>query len=148
MTLAENVQSESNKSPAAKHTPGPWRVQKWNYRPDLDGKKWACIYAIVGGKREGPFENEGDFHPEDAQYFTDEFQVVTAVTQEDLAGIKHEADARLISSAPELLVAVEALCCWAKTIDVSEHNWVERRYHSERIAAAEAALAKATGGAL
>jgi hypothetical protein len=81
-------------------TPGPWRVRcHKNYGDDTP------FYEIAAGKEERHI-NKGQFHPDNAIYFTDEFTVVQCGMDRDYntyeAGIANIEDANLIAAAPEL----------------------------------------------
>ena len=62
----------------------------------------------------------------------------------DRAGVREraeiEANARLIASAPELLAAARLAVAWSEQVPAPYRDW-------PHVAAARAAIAKATGGA-
>ena len=89
---------------SGQHTPGPWRAELTG-APEHDNQQWLILSEDWG-------TNDGD-------------ALICEMND------PHEATARLIASAPELLSALEAL--------------VERGTDSPQHRAAEAAIAKATG---
>lgn len=102
---------------AAKHTPGPWITQ---HTPTYQAIKAPGVIGPRGGPK-----------------------TIASVYN---YGPSPEADARLIASAPQLLVSltlIEQLACYATEVDT------ETRLDAllEIGNAARAAIAKATGGA-
>ena len=93
-----------------KHTPGPWQV---SYETDISG-----------------FEND----PENGCIGLVD---VAHVYMRTVPG-RHEANARLIAAAPELLEALAAVVCQYGNPDI--HKWMAV------INQASAAITKATGG--
>src|SRR6266700_2912623 len=97
---------------AVKHTPGPWRIRSHRNLDERDRTKITSVrYSVSAGKQEGPFENKGWFHPEDATFFKDELYVVEVYFDSEFnyegGGIENEADARLIAAAPTMLKELE-----------------------------------------
>lgn len=96
-------------------TPRPWRVVRKINVNSLDGNIIDEVFwGVAAGDREGPFENKGHFHPEEAEYWRDEITVVEVVLNceysEYEGGISNEANARLIVQAVNAHEAlVEAL---------------------------------------
>lgn len=92
--------------PLSGYTPGPWRVTR-RYDLNNDLSIQSTVYGIAAGKRDGPFENRGRFHPDAAQYYLDEIAVVAIAFDDEFGyhdgAIAVEANAALIAQAPTLL---------------------------------------------
>lgn len=121
---------------AATHTPGPWFVGN-NDRPadgDDDGLRGTDIYARIP----------------DGGYFRG--TVATLYAAPHIGGItveERDANARLIAAAPELLAALQG-AIGALEFSRDYHNDLsnaEQAFAQDKLDAAQAAIAKATGAA-
>jgi hypothetical protein len=129
-------------------TPGPWFPVELI---DTDERDVNVIdkraFEIAAGKREGPFQNKGRFHPSQAEYYTHEMRVVEAGMDHDYStidgGIANEADARLIAAAPDLYHALEMLR--SEMADYIQLNHLGDVYHNRSMQMARDALKKALG---
>ena len=102
--------------PEPEFTPSPWRVTRTRY--ELSD---TFHYGIAAGARYGPFANKGNFHSDDAEYYTDEINVVEIASDRDYntpdGGIMRKEDAYLIAAAPDLYAACKL------ALKAFENNW-------------------------
>ena len=106
---------------SAQHTPGPWEQSIKGYDTEfLEGEWEIAICAVDKG--------DGDLPP-----------MIAAVTNLSLVDEEAEANAKLISAAPELLYALQELMT-CKHGEFCDH-------YPAAYKKARAAIAKATGGA-
>lgn len=103
-----------------KHTPGPWRI--WSSGVLGRGKQF-----IHAGKGESPCLDKS-------------FRCVAAIGELEMTPEESEANARLISAAPELLEALEL--CVKRMAELQEHTSYPLAW--PRVVAMEA-IAKAKG---
>ena len=108
--------------PQAKHTPGPWMVEKWN------GARGETFVQV-----QGPFEKSEAFDAMSGRPIGQDRRCIArcGTTREDVV----EANASLIAAAPELLAALRGLVCELDSVKVPAPGLVHAR----------AAIAKATG---
>lgn len=116
---------------AAKHTPGPWRHEKWGIViAQIDGQ-WRQIGCVTG---DAAMHGDSTISPEDIR----------------------NANAALFASGPDLLKALEDLLVTARLVKCQAdnsgrtpyENWEEAVRDLRRASAeAEAAITKAKGGA-
>lgn len=108
----------------SKHTPGPW---------------WVALGSAFGGRcYSGISSKNHDFLAE----------VVVQMEDDDKWAEQLQANARLISAAPELLQALQSMLQWMPVYPAGADGIVGgREAHAEAIKAARAAIAKATGKA-
>jgi len=98
-----------------KHTPGPWRTVKLAGQVDSRINGYGIAYGRSGNR-------------------------LAIVDGEGNSNLANDANARLISAAPELLEALQDVLC-TLTMDA---EWTKDCYEVRK---AEAAIAKATGAA-
>lgn len=106
----------------SKYTPGPWRI----------------VFDEYGGY--DSMSSAYEIHD------SDDKDLAVLDTHKDGESKQHEANARLIASAPELLEALKTLLAgvvWDSDKDVPIIEWCTR---SDEIKAARAAVAKAENG--
>ena len=101
----------------SKHTPGPWTLTRTG-----DHKRW-----IVGNR-------QSTWGTEVAEVYSDD-------TDPDEAA----ANARLIATAPELLVELRAVSAWLKRLAIAPPNQMIGAALDEGVRRIDAAIAKAEG---
>jgi len=95
----------------ARHTPGPWRVEWWNY--ESFGQRSVKPVVI------GPIENKEELEEdEDTEPQQDAICELYPVYKEDHEAAKErrQANAALIAAAPDLLAACEAMESAARAV--------------------------------
>ena len=113
------------------HTPGPW----YPHTQEIGGNIVVFISNGPGLFSEEPHAVAADFSPT---------LCGAQLKREDGSLWPAEANARLISAAPELLDALEAVAC-DLSVELNERGITGERWHS--LVDARAAIAKAKGEA-